>query len=162
MSRTKSPMTLDQRDLTSESGSECLSLEQDSDPRRFRLGSSCSSVAIAIALLLPGVALAEGLGKVTQALRPTLRTFDAHGQPLGQIKAGDLHLPTPIVGHGVGNSIGVHVGTGVVYLRGLDVQTEGMNATCKPVQTAARPAGSSYATSNMGLGGAADCRPAAR
>ena len=43
-------------------------------------------------------------------------------------------------------------------LRGLDVQTEGMQAKCAPVQTAAREKGSSYAASNMGLGGAAVCK----
>src|ERR1017187_4146125 len=118
------------------------------------------SLALAAALVIAGAAFADGFGKVTQALRPSLRTFDAQGQPLGEVKAGDLHLPTPIVGRGVGGSIGVRLGSGVVYLRGLDVQTQGMNATCTPVQAAARPAGSAYAASNMGLGGAADCKPA--
>ncbi len=120
------------------------------------------AIVIAAALLTPAAASADGLGKVTQALRPTLRTFDAQGRPTGEIKAAALHLPAPIVAHGVGASIGIKAEGGVVYLRGLDVQTEGVNATCAPVQAAARPSGSAYATSNMGLGGAADCRPARR
>ena len=37
-------------------------------------------------------------------------------------------------------------------------QTEGVTAQCKPVQSAARSSGSSYAATNMGLGGAADCK----
>jgi len=110
------------------------------------------------ALMIPGVALAAELGSVVKALRPQLRTFDDHGQPLGQIKASDLKLPAPIVGYGVGNSIGVRQGAGVVYLRGLDVQTDAAKAACAPVQTAARAKGTAYAASNMGLGGAADCQ----
>lgn len=117
------------------------------------------AVAVSIALLAPA-AWADGLGKVTKVLRPTIRTFDAKGQPLGQLKASDIKLPAPIIGRGVGASIGVKVGVNTVYLRGLDVQTEGMNAKCTPVQAAARPAGSAYAATNMGLGGPADCRPA--
>ena len=112
------------------------------------------------ALLIPGLALAGELGSVVKALRPELRTFDAEGQPLGQVKAADLHLPAAIVGYGVGNSIGVRHGETVVYLRGLDVQTDAAKAECAPVQAAARPKGSAYAASNMGLGGAADCKRA--
>lgn len=116
------------------------------------------SVLILAALLLPAAAAAAELGSVVKALRPQLRTFDDQGQPLGQIKASDLKLPTPIVGYGVGNSIGVRQAAGVIYLRGLDVQTDAAKAACAPVQTAARPKGSAYAASNMGLGGAADCK----
>jgi hypothetical protein len=112
------------------------------------------------ALLLPLPALAEASGSVVKALRPQLRTFDDKGQPLGTLKAADLKLPAPIVGYGVGNSIGVKHGAGVVYLRGLDVQTDAAKASCAPVQASARAKGSAYAASNMGLGGAADCRPA--
>jgi hypothetical protein len=112
------------------------------------------------ALLIPASAVAAELGSVVKALRPQLRTFDAQGQPLGQVKATDLNLPTPIVGYGVGNSIGVRQGAAVVYLRGLDVQTDAAKAACAPVQAAARPKGSAYAASNMGLGGAADCQRA--
>ena len=103
-------------------------------------------------------ATAESLGSVTKALRPQVRTFDEKGQPLGQLSADELKLPQPIVGYGVGNSIGVKHGAGVVYLRGLDVQTDGAKAACAPVPAAARASGSSYAASNMGLGGAADCK----
>lgn len=112
------------------------------------------------ALLIPGVAGAAEHGSVVKALRPQLRTFDSQGQPLGQIKASELKLPTPIVGYGVGNSIGVRQGDKVVYLRGLDVQTDAAKAACAPVQEVARPKGSAYAATNMGLGGAADCRRA--
>ena len=118
------------------------------------------AIAVSFALLIPAAGWADSLGKVTKVLRPTVRTFDAKGQPLGQLKATDLKLPAPIVGRGVGASIGVKVGVNTVYLRGLDVQTEGMNARCTPVQTAARPAGTAYAATNMGLGGPADCKPA--
>lgn len=114
---------------------------------------------IALALLaLPLAAEAQSNGSVVKALRPQLRTFDAKGQPLGQIKATELKLPAPIVGMGMGNSVGVNVGGKTVYLRGLDVQTDKARAQCAPVQTAARAKGSAYAATNMGLGGAADCK----
>ena len=87
-----------------------------------------------------------------------MRIFDDKGQPLGQIKATDLTYPAPIVGMGVGGSVGVKQGGRTVYLRGLDVVTDKVKADCKPVQTAARAKGSAYAAQNMGLGGAADCK----
>lgn len=122
-----------------------------SKPRLLALG-------LAAALALPLAAQAEAGGTVTKALRAQLRTFDDKGQPLGEVTAADLKLPQPIVGYGVGNSIGVKHGAGVVYLRGLDVQTEGVKAACTPVAATARTSGASYAASNMGLGGAADCK----
>lgn len=115
---------------------------------------------ILAAVLLPTAALAAGQGSVVKALRPELRAFDDKGQPLGAVKASDLKLPTPIVGYGVGNSIGVRQGDRVIYLRGLDVQTDAAKAVCAPVQSAARAKGTSYAGTNMGLGGAADCEKA--
>jgi cytolysin (calcineurin-like family phosphatase) len=115
-------------------------------------------LALALLLAIPAAAHAEAMGSVTKALRPQLRTFDDKGQPLGQLSADELKLPQPIVGYGVGNSIGVKHGAGVVYLRGLDVQTDGAKAACTAVAAAARPSGSAYAASNMGLGGAADCK----
>jgi hypothetical protein len=115
-------------------------------------------LALALLLAIPAAAHAEPMGSVTKALRPQLRTFDDKGQPLGQLSADELKLPQPIVGYGVGNSIGVKHGAGVVYLRGLDVQTEGVKAACTAVATGARASGSAYAATNMGLGGAADCK----
>jgi hypothetical protein len=117
-----------------------------------------ASLIAAAVLLAPAAALAGGT--VVKALRPQLRTFDAQGQPTGEVAATSLKLPAPIVGTGVGGSVGINQGGKVIYLRGLDVETEGMNAACKPVQSAARASGQSYAATNMGLGGASDCRPA--
>lgn len=122
-----------------------------------------SSLVLIALLTMPGAAFAADLGSVTKTLRPQLSTFDDKGQPTGRIPATDLKLPAPIVGMGVGNSVGVKSASGkVVYLRGLDVQTSGARADCAPVQSAARASGSAYAASNMGLGGAADCKKAGR
>jgi hypothetical protein len=74
------------------------------------------------------------------------------------LNATDVKVPAPIVQMGMGGSVGINQGGKVVFLRGLDVQTAGVTAACKPVQTAARAQGSSYAATNMGLGGAADCK----
>jgi len=118
---------------------------------------------IALALLLtPAAALAQAQGQVVKTLRPQLRTFDEKGQPLGQVKASEIKLPAPIVGFGMGNSVGVKHAGRTVYLRGLDVQTDKARAQCAPVQTAARGKGTAYAASNMGLGGAADCKKPAQ
>jgi hypothetical protein len=119
---------------------------------------SRAALALIVMLLVPAVAMAAGMGTVTKVLRPQVHTFDDHGQPTGTLAATDLKVPTPIVAMGTGGSIGVSHAGKVVYLRGLDVQTEGLNATCKPVQTAARASGSAYAATNMGLGGPADCK----
>jgi hypothetical protein len=116
--------------------------------------------AAALLIIPASVVAAENLGSVTKVLRPQVQSFDDKGQPLGPVKAVDIKTPAPIVGFGVGHSVGIALKGKTVYLRGLDVQTDGAKANCKPVQTAARPAGSAYAASNMGLGGPADCKPA--
>lgn len=110
-------------------------------------------LAVAAALVaLPATALgADNLGNVTKALRPVLNTYDAAGAPAGPLKAADLKLPATIVAYGKGQSIGVKVKDKVVYLRGLDVQTDAA-AKCEPVQDVARAKGSSYAATGMGLG----------
>jgi hypothetical protein len=59
---------------------------------------------------------------------------------------------------GVGGSVGIRAAGKTVFLRGLDVETQGVNAACAPVQSASRASGSSYAATDMGLGGASDCR----
>ena len=117
-------------------------------------------VLILAVLALPGAAAAQSLGTVTKTLRPQLSTFDEKGNPLGRMAAKDLKLPAPITGFGVSNSVGVRAGDKVVYLRGLDVQTTGVRAACKPVQGAARPGQTEYAATNLGLGKPTDCTPA--
>ena len=113
---------------------------------------------VALALIsISSAALAGDLGRVTKFLRPTVHTFDADGQPVGTLNASDVKLPAAIVGLGKGKSIGIKVNGKTVYLRGLDVNTEGLQAKCEPVQTASRGSGTSYAGTNMGLGSAADC-----
>lgn len=119
---------------------------------------SKASLVLILALLLPAIAFAGDTGTVTKILRPQVHTFDAKGQPTGTLNASDLKVPAPIVAMGMGGSIGVNHAGKVVFLRGLDVQTQGLNAVCKPVQGAARAAGSAYAATNMGLGGPADCQ----
>jgi hypothetical protein len=117
---------------------------------------SRGALAVALSLLVPSLALAAGT--VTKVLRPQVHTFDDSGQPTGVLNATDLKVPAPIVAMGTGGSIGVSHDGKTIFLRGLDVQTIGVNAACQPVQGAARASGSSYAATNMGLGGAADCR----
>jgi hypothetical protein len=118
------------------------------------------SLILATALAIPAVAFAGG--SVTKALRPQLRTFDDKGQPSGMVAASALKLPAAIVAMGVGGSVGIRQGGKVVFLRGLDVETSGVNATCAPVQSTARASGTAYAATNMGLGGASDCKKPAR
>lgn len=113
--------------------------------------------ACVLALMAAPAAFAETLGTVTKANRAQLNAYDANGQPLGPVKASDLKLPQPIVGFGKNNSVGVKQGNRTVYLRGLDVMTEGMKANCKKVEVASRKQGSAYAATNMGLGSASDC-----
>jgi hypothetical protein len=116
------------------------------------------SLILAALLLIAGPTLAASMGSVTKALRPQLHAFDDKGQPAGIVSAADLKLPAPIVAMGVGGSVGISHGGKVIFLRGLDVETQGVNAACTPVQSASRASGSAYAATNMGLGGAADCR----
>jgi hypothetical protein len=119
-----------------------------------------SSFVLIALLLVPGLAAAGGT--VTKALRPQLRTFDDKGQPTGVVAASAIKLPAPIVAMGVGGSVGIRQGGKVVFLRGLDVETAGVNATCAPVQSSARASGTAYAATNMGLGGASDCKKPGR
>ncbi len=118
--------------------------------------SRASLILIAL-LLAPSLAFAAG-GTVTKVLRPQVHVFDDKGQPAGTVAASDIKVPAPIVAMGVGGSVGIKEGGKIIFLRGLDVQTEGVNAVCTPVQSTARASGSAYAATNMGLGGAADCK----
>jgi hypothetical protein len=118
--------------------------------------ASFALMALTLAIILPAAALAGGT--LTKILRPTVHVFDANGQPAGTLDASSVKVPAPIVAMGMGGSVGISHDGKVVFLRGLDVQTTGVTATCKPVQSAARASGSSYAATNMGLGGAADCK----
>jgi hypothetical protein len=118
--------------------------------------ASFALMALTLAIMMPATALAGGV--VEKILRPTVHVFDAHGQPAGTLDASSVKVPAPIVAMGMGGSVGINHNGAVVFLRGLDVQTTGVTATCKPVQSAARASGSSYAATNMGLGGAADCK----
>jgi hypothetical protein len=118
--------------------------------------ASFASLALLLAIMLPATALAGGT--VTKILRPEVHVFDDHGQPIGTLEASSVKVPAPIVAMGMGGSVGISHDGKVVFLRGLDVQTTGVTAACKPVQSAARSSGSSYAATNMGLGGAADCK----
>ncbi len=115
-----------------------------------------SLAAIAIAAITATAAIAGG-GQVTKFNRASMRVFDANGQPAGTLNASDVRLPTPIVAMGKGGSFGINVKGKVLYLRGLDVQTEGVHAQCSAVQSAARGSGTAYAGTNAGMGGAADC-----
>ena len=117
--------------------------------------SRASLILIAL-LLAPSLAFAAGT--VTKVLRPQVHVFDDKGQPAGTVAASDIKVPAPIVAMGVGGSVGIKEGGKIIFLRGLDVQTEGLNAVCTPVQSTSRAAGSAYAATNMGLGGAADCK----
>jgi hypothetical protein len=118
--------------------------------------ASLAPFVLVLAIMLPATALAGGT--VTKILRPQVHVFDAQGQPVGTLDASSVKVPAPIVAMGMGGSVGIDHAGKVVFLRGLDVQTQGVTAACKPVQSAARASGSSYAATNMGLGGAADCR----
>jgi hypothetical protein len=114
-----------------------------------------SLIAVAL-LLIPAVALAGGT--VTKILRPQVHVFDAHGAPTGTLNASDIKVPAPILAMGVGGSVGIAHGGATVFLRGLDVETTGVNTACAPVQGTARNSGSSYAATNMNpLGSPADC-----
>jgi hypothetical protein len=119
--------------------------------------ASFALIVLTLAIALPVAALA-GTAEVMKILRPTVHVFDAHGQPTGTLDASSVKVPAAIVAMGMGGSVGINHNGTVVFLRGLDVQTTGVTATCKPVQSAARTSGSSYAATNMGLGGAADCK----
>ena len=118
------------------------------------------SLILAAILLVPGLAVAGG--SVTKALRPQLRTFDDKGQPTGMLAASEIKVPAPILAMGGGGSVGTRQGGNVVFLRGLAVETSAVNATCALVQNAARASGTAYAATNMGLGGASDCKKPAR
>lgn len=115
------------------------------------------ALALAVAAAAPALALAEG--HVTRYLRDELRTFDENGNPTGVVKASTLPRNAAVVKQGKGGSIGIQAGGKVVYLRPLDVDTEGVGVQCRTVQVAARGSGQTVAAQTMGVGSAKDCRP---
>jgi hypothetical protein len=113
--------------------------------------------SIALVVAVASATVAADLGRVVKFSRASVRVFDAKGQPAGLLNASEVRLPTPIVAFGVGGSIGINHGGKTVFLRGLDVQTEGVHTACQPMQTASRASGTVYAGINEGIGTGADC-----
>jgi len=109
------------------------------------------------AAAVPAIAAAEG--HITGYNRPELRIFDEAGAPLGVVKASAMPRNAAVVKLGKGGSIGVMQGGKLVFLRPLDVNTEGVGVQCKTVQVATRSSGSALASQTMGVGSAKDCRP---
>jgi hypothetical protein len=115
-------------------------------------------LALALAAFaLPALASAEG--RIVKYNRDELRIFDEAGNPLGVIKASTLPKTPAVVKQGKGGSLGIQQGGRLIFLRPLDVNTQGVGAECKTVQVAARGSGQAIAAQTMGVGSAKDCRP---
>lgn len=114
-------------------------------------------LAFAFAAAIPAIAAADG--HITGYNRPELRIYDETGQPLGVVKASALPRNAAVVKQGKGGSIGIMQGGRLVFLRPLDVNTEGVGVQCKTVQVATRSSGAALASQTMGVGSAKDCRP---
>lgn len=104
-------------------------------------------------------ALASPEGRIVKYNRDELRIFDEAGNPLGVVKASSLPRTPAVVKQGKGGSLGIQQGGKLIFLRPLDVNTEGVGAQCKTVQVAARGSGQAIAAQTMGVGSAKDCRP---
>jgi hypothetical protein len=87
---------------------------------------SRASLALIALLLSPGLAFAGGT--VTKILRPQVHVFDAHGQPAGSLDARKIKVPAAVVATGADGSVGIRIAGKIIFLRGTDVQTEGLSA----------------------------------
>jgi hypothetical protein len=114
-------------------------------------------LVLTAAVAVPSLALAEG--HVTKYLRDELAIFDETGAPLGTVKASTLPRNPAVVKLGKGNTIGIRQGDRLIFLRPIQVNTEGVGAECKTVQVATRGSGQALAAQTMGVGTAKDCRP---
>lgn len=110
------------------------------------------------AAALPALAFAEG--RIVKYNRPELRVFDENGQPLGVVKVSDLPKTPVVIKVGKGDSLGIEQKGKLIFLRAIDVNTEGVGLQCKTVQVAARGSGQAIAAQTMGVGQGKDCRPA--
>lgn len=119
-------------------------------------------LALAAALIVAALpALASAEGRIVKYNRDELRIYDEAGNPLGVVKASTLPRNPAVVKLGRGGSLGVMQNGKLIFLRPLDVDTQGVGAQCKTVQVAARGSGQALAAQTMGVGTAKDCRPAA-
>ncbi len=123
-------------------------------------------VVMGLLLLAPmtGGAVAQDTGEpggasVTKVLRVRLRLFDDKGQSTGTVSASELKLPALIVARGIGGSVGIKHEGKIVFLRGIDVQTDDHYASCLPEPMVGRPSASVYAGTNTGLSGVTGCWP---
>lgn len=120
-----------------------------------------ADLLFAIALAAAAIpALASAEGRIVKYNRDELRIFDENGAPLGVVKASSLPRNAPVVKLGKGDSLGIQQGGRLVFLRPLDVNTEGVGQPCRTVQVAARGSGQAIAAQTMGVGQGKDCRPA--
>ena len=110
------------------------------------------------AAALPALAFAEG--RIVKYNRDELRIFDENGQPLGVVKASSLPKTPVVIKVGKGDSLGIQQNGKLVFLRAIDVNTEGLGMQCKTVQVAARGSGQQVAAQSMGFGQGKDCKPA--
>lgn len=118
-----------------------------------------AALVMVAATAIPTLALAEG--HVTKYLRDELQIYDETGQPLGLVKASAMPKNAAVVKLGKGGTIGVMQGSRLVFLRPIQVNTEGVGVQCKTVQVATRGADTAMASQAMGVGSAKDCRPPA-
>lgn len=121
-------------------------------------------VCVLSILAPPSAALAQSLGRVVGYNVSQIRTFSKDGRFLGKVETVSLPKDPAITEFGPGGTVGIKDKAGnPIFLRGLDVVTQGADGPCTRIAEATRPANKVYGGANMGLGqGKSKCDPNVR
>ena len=115
---------------------------------------------ICIAALGLMATAAQAKPRVTAFNRAQVMLYTRAGAPVSPTPVPVSQLPKPpfdIPEFGPANSVGVPYKGQVVFVRRLDVTTEGAVTQCVSVQTASRGADSQHAGERMGAGSSQNC-----
>lgn len=106
----------------------------------------------ALVLLAATSAAAQPFGNVEKYLGPSVRTYDAQGNPAGELPVGKLPtLPIPIKARDEKGHPGIEVGGKLVYLKPADVVVGGIEPACKTFEISQKSSTSSQHLSEIGV-----------
>lgn len=111
--------------------------------------------ASSLVLTAPASAQETFKAEVTRFVPEKLKTFDAQGNPTGEVARSALpRTPVPVVAYGVNRMVGIEYGGKVIYLKSLEVIVS--RAPCTQVTATTRHSGEVVGGTEMGMGAA--CR----
>ena len=120
-------------------------------------------ILAAAAIVIGSAAFAQGQGKITSFLRPTVGLYDSAGNLIRRAPKAELPKEADVVGRNSVGQLGISLNGQTVYVRNSEVQVKGLPDPCASVSQTARPAGQAVAGSEgIGSGMSSKSAPCVR